>query len=75
MLVFSVTGIQLRAQEATLADRIAALPHVKDVQEMESTKFPEKYLVIFEQPINHENPSEGTFTIVTRYPLSSTPTT
>ena len=32
MLVFSVTGIQLRAQEATLADRIAALPHVKDVQ-------------------------------------------
>ena len=40
MLVFSVTGIQLRAQEATLADRIAALPHVKDVQEMESTKFP-----------------------------------
>ena len=37
MLVFSVTGIQLRAQEATLADRIAALPHVKDVQEMEST--------------------------------------
>ena len=42
MLVFSVTGIQLRAQEATLADRIADLPHVKDVQEMESTKFHEK---------------------------------
>ena len=62
MLVFSVLGVQLRAQEATLADRIAALPHVKDVQEMESTRFAEKYLVIFEQPIDHENPDMGTFT-------------
>lgn len=62
MFVFSVLGVQLRAQEATLADRIAALPHVKDVQEMESTRFAEKYLVIFEQPIDHENPDMGTFT-------------
>ena len=26
------------------------------------TKFPEKYLVIFEQPIDHEDPAKGTFT-------------
>ena len=62
MFVFSVLGVQLRAQEATLADRIAALPQVKDVQELESTQFAEKYLVIFEQPIDHENPGMGTFT-------------
>ena len=62
MLVLSVLGVQLRAQEATLADRIAALPQVKDVQELESTQFAEKYLVIFEQPIDHENPDMGTFT-------------
>ena len=61
-LVLSVLGVQLRAQEATLADRIAALPQVKDVQELESTQFAEKYLVIFEQPIDHENPDMGTFT-------------
>ena len=59
MFVFSVLGVQLRAQEATLADRIAALPQVKDVQELESTQFAEKYLVIFEQPIDHENPDMG----------------
>lgn len=62
MLVLSVLGVQLRAQETTLADRIAALPNVKDVQELESTRFAEKYLVIFEQPIDHENPDMGTFT-------------
>ena len=49
------------AQES-VADRIAALPAVKDVQELESTKFPEKYLVIFEQPIDHEDLTKGTFT-------------
>ncbi len=62
MLVFSVLGVQSLAQDATLADRIAALPNVKDVQAMESTTFPEKYLVIFEQPVDHKNPDMGTFT-------------
>ena len=61
-LVLSAFGAYaLRAQES-VADRIAALPAVKDVQELESTKFPEKYLVIFEQPIDHEDPAKGTFT-------------
>ena len=32
------------------------------MQELESTQFAEKYLVIFEQPIDHENPGMGTFT-------------
>ncbi|HIZ85219.1 MAG TPA: aminopeptidase [Candidatus Coprenecus stercoravium] len=52
----------LSAQTENLADRIASLPAVKDVQKLESTRFPEKYLVIFEQPIDHQDPSKGTFT-------------
>lgn len=45
-----------------LMDRLAQLPSVTDVQIMESTSFGEKYLLYFEQPIDHKNPSLGTFT-------------
>lgn len=65
VLVFlaSLCGVtSVMAQEGTLADRLAALPSVKDVQVLESTKFAEKYLVLFEQPIDHANPQTGTFT-------------
>ncbi len=49
------------AQEISFADRLASIPQVKEVRAMESEFFPEKYVVYFEQPINHNDPSVGTF--------------
>lgn len=54
-------GLFMHCHAQTLADRLASLPSVVDVKEMESTAFGEKYLVLFEQPVDHGNPSAGTF--------------
>lgn len=37
------------------------LPSVKQVERIDSDKFLEKYLIWFEQPIDHKDPSVGTF--------------
>ncbi len=49
------------AQELTFADRLEAIPQVKEVRAMQSDFFPEKYVIYFEQPIDHNDPSAGTF--------------
>lgn len=43
-------------------DRLAEIPNVVDIRELESTEFQEKYVLEFKQPINHYNPSYGSFT-------------
>lgn len=51
------------ANSQTLADRLAAAPGVVEVSELENTVFGkgQKFLLIFEQPIDHSNPEAGTF--------------
>lgn len=47
----------------TFEEKLASLPGVVEVSELENTAFGEgqKFLVIFEQPIDHSDPSAGTF--------------
>lgn len=51
------------ANSQTIADRLAAIPGVIEISELENTVFGEgqKFLLIFEQPIDHSNPDAGTF--------------
>ncbi|MBQ8225736.1 MAG: aminopeptidase [Bacteroides sp.] len=53
-------SLPLTAQES-LSERLLALEGVAKVEELPTTAFPEKYLVYFTQPIDHNNPSKGTF--------------
>ncbi len=50
-----------QAQDLTFAERLEAIPQVKEVRAMQSEFFPEKYVIYFEQPIDHNDPSVGTF--------------
>lgn len=45
-----------------LKTRLEQLPSVRKVETLQSEAFPEKYLLYFEQPIDHKHPSKGTFT-------------
>lgn len=56
------TAPAVRASDMNLGDRLAELPAVREVRQMESTGFAEKYMVLFEQPIEHGNPESVTFT-------------
>lgn len=43
-------------------ERLSELPSVKKVTRLENNRFPDKFLILFEQPIDHKDPSAGTFT-------------
>ena len=47
--------------EQKIANIISSLPKISGVEEMESDIFKEKYKFFIEQPIDHKNPSLGTF--------------
>lgn len=49
------------AEKDTLIERVKALPGVSDVKAVETGPFNEKYVLFYEQPIDHKNPSLGTF--------------
>ena len=59
MLAGLLAAANLGAQ--TLADQLIHLPSVKRVESMPCGPFAEKYLVWFEQPVSHSDPSAGTF--------------
>lgn len=50
------------AADSDLATKLSKLKGVKSVEKLESEKFPEKYLVRFEQQVDPKDPSAGTFT-------------
>lgn len=52
----------ISAQEASLIDRLVAIPNVTEVKQMESTVFSEKYLITFEHYVNYNDYSAGKFT-------------
>ncbi len=60
LFVLFFSGItSLSAQ--TLKEKLETLPSVKKIEILDNEAFPEKYLLYFEQPIDHRNPSRGTF--------------
>jgi len=46
----------------SVQDRLSAIPQVAEVQPLENSIFPQKYVLKFTQPIDHDNPAMGTFT-------------
>ncbi|MBQ7222082.1 MAG: aminopeptidase, partial [Bacteroidales bacterium] len=55
-----LTMCNLNAQN--LLEQLEALPSVQKVETLDSGDFAEKYLLYFEQPIDHKHPKKGTFT-------------
>lgn len=55
--IFCATG----AFSQSLESQFAALPSVKKVEVLDKGQFDAKYLLWFEQPVSHKNPSKGTF--------------
>jgi len=52
----------IAASAQNIAEALKAIPQVSEVNVLESSTFPEKYELKFIQPIDHHNPSLGTFT-------------
>lgn len=59
-LAFLLAGNTLYGQ--SFKEKLESIPQVKSVIELESSEFGEKYLCLFEQPIDHKDLSKGTFT-------------
>ena len=49
-------------QKDTLISIVESIPGVSGVKRLESHNFNDKYVLYFEQPLDHKNPSAGTFT-------------
>ncbi|MDR1344455.1 MAG: aminopeptidase [Tannerellaceae bacterium] len=45
-----------------LKDRLVTLKDISGVEELESERYDEKYLVLITQPLDHQHPEEGSFT-------------
>ena len=58
-IIFSIVPYSLNAQ--SLRERLEAIPQVKKVEPMATNQFKEKYVLYFEQPLDHEDTSAGTF--------------
>lgn len=63
ILLFTSTSSSLFSQHRdTLISRIEAIPGVSGVKRLESPNFNDKYVLYFQQPLDHKNPSAGSFT-------------
>jgi len=69
-ILFIVTGsvlctnVQLnygRNTNDTLKETISSLPGVSKVERLKSEAFKDKYVLFVEQPLDHKNPTAGTF--------------
>ncbi|MEA4866889.1 MAG: S28 family serine protease [Rikenellaceae bacterium] len=56
-----VIAINHLPQEDTLIDRLQELPGVLSVERLPAGQFNDKYLLVIEQPLDHRNPSAGSF--------------
>src|SRR5574344_3101289 len=57
-LIFSITAF---AQQSGLKDKLSALPGVTSVEQLESSVYPEKYVIKITQQVDPKNPAAGTF--------------
>ncbi len=63
-LLFFTAASALQAQEKQedlLLDRISSIGGVTGVERLKSTHFKDKYVLMFEQPLDHKRPEKGTF--------------
>ena len=44
-----------------IQERLAVMPGVSGIEKLESQHYPEKYVLRISQPVDHQNPSAGTF--------------
>lgn len=57
-----LSSVQMTAAELTaLAKRLQQLPDVSQVERVESSQFPEKYVFFITQPLDAQRPCQGTF--------------
>jgi pimeloyl-ACP methyl ester carboxylesterase len=56
-----VAAINHLPQEDTLIGRLRELPGVLSVERIPAGQFNDKYLLVIEQPLDHQNPSAGSF--------------
>ena len=57
-LIFSITAF---AQQSGLKDKLSALPGVTSVEQLESSVYPEKYVIKITQQVDPKTPAAGTF--------------
>ncbi len=61
-------NLELRAQDDSLttntefARRVSTLPKVSDLRRLPTNKYPEKYVLKFEHPLDYAHPERGSFT-------------
>ena len=63
-ILFFTTASALQAQEKQedlLLERISSISGVTGVERLKSTHFKDKYVLMFEQPLDHKRPEKGTF--------------
>ena len=60
-LIFVLMTCLSVSAQTTLKEKLQALPEISEIVPLEKGEFGEKYLVYFTQPIDHQNPSLGTF--------------
>ena len=60
LLVVCWCSVTLFAKENVLA-KLKQIPQVSDIQELKVGSFEEYYQFWFEQPVDHNDPSKGTF--------------
>lgn len=62
-LLFSFVFVSTIAQKSSIHERLQSIPEIKSITKLNSdTLFKAKYMMMVEQPLDHENPEGQTFT-------------
>ncbi len=61
LLVLLLSAAPALWAQSELQQKMAAIPEITEVETLESTEFPEKYVVYFTQPLDHNHPEVGSF--------------
>lgn len=59
--IFFLTFVPSSVNAQNIKEMLEAIPQVKKIESLVTNQFKEKYVLYFEQPLDHEDPSAGTF--------------
>ena len=62
LLLLLISVVTALAASGDIRERLAALPGVSGIEQLESDHYPEKYLIRVTQPVDPKNPAAGSFT-------------
>ena len=62
LLLLFLLFIAVNSHAQELKEKLASLAGISQIEKLESDHFTEKYVVRITQPLDHQNPSAGTFT-------------